>query len=321
VQFDNSSGEIVGSFVRLTAPQDGAILRNFSSEGTALIDAVAVTGYTKDNESFVGSLFKVYGSVAEADVHDNPNALIKVTLDAGATASYDLAQGVSASPGNNSTSLFISVAGSNRTAVVWWTCGASSMTLAGGGGSFDVAAASLCHVFFRSHIEGTADEEAIAQAAQGGLLMAEVYVGTGSEDGSDVGSYGDTSVVVTHTPNGVLVSLGAEGNRPSSVVIRFVPGHNGGPVVLVDGQAVRPASSLGDALDPSNDGAAIEYAMVPSADGNALLVISLPDAASHVVQIQTSSVSVARDVAPALAGVALALLVVAGATAVLFRRR
>jgi hypothetical protein len=176
-------------------------------------------------------------------------------------------------------------------------------------------------VFFRSHIEGTSEEDSIAQAAQSGLLMAEVYVGSGAEHGSDVGTYGDTSVVVTHTPNGVVVSLGAEGNRPSAVVIRFVPGQGGGAVVTVDGHAVRQAASIDDALDPSNDDGTIEYAVASSADGNGLLVISVPDRGSHIVQIETSSAVAVRDVTPAIAGVALALAVVAGAAVILFRRR
>lgn len=321
LQLNASAGEMQGTFVQFKTPSADDILQDFVSDGTSFFDAVSAGSYEKRDEMIEGAQLKIHGSNVDTQVHDNPNALIKFTVDNGTTIAFDLGAGLTAAWARNDSAFNISVDGSNRTAVVWWNCNNTSGTL-GGAHSFEVAAGSTCHVFFRSHVDNPRTEGSISEAAEAGLLMAEVRLGGAGDDG-DVAAYGDTSVVVAHTLEGISVSMGPEGPRPSCVVIRFVPDGDTDPLVFVDGRAVRNADGLHDALDPTDDGQDIEYSFSQNDDGTTVLVISVPDAASHVVQIKAASASVqpARDLTPAVAGVVAALAITAGAAALLFRRR
>jgi hypothetical protein len=322
INLNATAGQMEGVFVQFKTPAADDILQDFVSDGTTFFDAVSAGGYEKRDELVAGAELLVHGSNVDTQVHDNPNALVKFTVDNGTTLSFNLGAGLYADWAGNHSAFNISVSGSNRTATVWWHCNNTNGTLGGGGHSFEVAAGSTCHVFFRSHVEGPPSELAISGAAEAGFLMAEIRVG-GSSDETDVATYGETSVVVAHTLEGVAVSLGPEGNRPSSVVIRFTPDDDKELLVFVDGRAVRMADGLQDALNPTDDGHDIEFSLSPNDDGTALLVVSVPDQASHVVQIKAASVTVqpARDVTPAVAGVVVALAITAGAALILFRRR
>lgn len=322
IHLNATAGEMEGAFVQFKTPAADDILQDFVSDGTVFFDAVSAGGYEKKDELIAGAELQVHGSNVDTQVHDNPNALIKFTVDSGTTLAFDLGAGLSAARAGNHSAFNLSASGSNRTATVWWHCNNTNGTLGGGTHSFEVAAGSTCRVFFRSHVEGPASEDAISDAAEAGFLMAEIRVG-GEGDGGDVASYSETSVVVAHTLEGVSVSLGPEGSRPSSVVIRFTPDGDKDPLVFVDGRAVRTADGLHDALDPTDDGEDIEYSLSPNDDGTTVLVVSVPDQASHVVQIKAASITVqgTRDLTPAVAGVVAALAITAGAALILFRRR
>jgi len=317
---NNTSGEIAGTFVSLFAPANGSIIENFTSEGVRFFDAVAVDGYALEEKTFVGSLVKVTGTRATAQVHDNPSSILQITIDSNTTALFELAEGIGASWGANGT-IALSINGSNRTASVWTTCGENATSLDDENGSFSVASTVACHVFFRSHVLDPSPEALITGAAEGRRLAAEVYVGASDTDEIDVSTYGEADVIVTHAGGRIVVSVASSTNAPTSVIIRFVtPASSGTRTVLVDGRPVRPADSLADSLDATDDGVDVEYS-VSAYDGTGVLVVSIPSPSSHVIEIQSGVAAGPAPAAPSpLLGVAAALALVAVAAVGLFRR-
>jgi hypothetical protein len=320
IGFNNSSGDIVGSFVRLDAPDAADIIENFESDGLLYFDAIAVSGYEKQGQEFIGSLLNVRGVGAEAQVHDNPVTIIKLTLSANATADFDFASGVTgADNGNNSVRL--TVDGSNRTGFIWWACPNGTVALAGDNASLSASATNTpCIVFFRSHIDDPAAEAAIGNAAASGRLAAEVFAGRSAEDGSDVTTYGSAMVVVVRTPGRITISIDTNENAPTSVLVRFVPGEGGRAQVTVDGRAVTESVDLEDSLDASDD-AQTEYSLTPLGN-QGLLVISLPRGGAHLIEVaDVAGALPSANLATSFVGAALGLTLAAVAALVLLRRR
>ena len=318
---NSTSGQITGTFVSLYAPDNGTILENYTSEGVPFFDAVAVDGYALEEKTFIGSLVKVTGTGASAQVHDNPSSILKISLDSNTTALFDLASGINASWGPNGT-LTLAVLGSNRTATVWTSCGPNATSLDEANGTFTVVSTVACHVFFRSHVLDPSAEALITSAAETRRLGAEVYVGEGPTGGIDVATYGDAEVIVSHAGGRLVVSVASFTNSPTSVLIRFVrPASSEATTVLVDGRPVRPADSLADSLDATDDGVDVEYS-VSAYDSTGVLVVSIPSPSSHVIEIQSGVAAGSGPAAPSpLLGVAAALALVAVAAVGLFRRR
>ncbi|HEX9710813.1 MAG TPA: hypothetical protein VGB42_12715 [Candidatus Thermoplasmatota archaeon] len=318
--FDVSAGTVEGAFVQFEVPEDTDVVANYTSDGTLFFEGVAVGGYALSSQEARGSLYNVRGTSAAAQVHDNPNAIMKITLEPNATATFTLGGSV-ALDGWNASALSLSVSGSNRTGAVWWTCGNASLTVAADNASFAVAAPpSPCFVFFRSHVASSPSELHIAAAAGAQQLSAEVWVAESSA--FDAASYGAASVVVTRTDQGIVVSVDPAGVGPRSIVIRFVqPGGDGSVQVQVDGRDAASASGIEDALDATDDSGLPEYTLHSTADGTALLVVSLPDGGPHVIHIEGVAFAPPPDMGPAIAGLALGAAAAGIAGAALFRRR
>ena len=316
---NNTSGEIAGTFVSLFAPANGSILQNYTSEGVLFFDAISVDGYALEEKTFIGSLVKVAGTGATAQVHDNPSSILKVSLDSNTTAVFHLAIGISPSWGANGT-LSLAVDRSNRTASMWTTCGANATILDKANNTFAVAPTIACHAFFRSHVLNPSAEALITQAAESRKLAAEVYVGASATEGVDVSTFGEADVIVTHADGRVVVSVASSTNAPTSVLIRFANlASSAAPTILVDGRPVRPADSLEDSLDATDDGADVEYS-VSAYDSTGVLVVSMPSPGSHVIEIQAPAAALGEPSSPLLGAVA-ALGLVAVAAFGLFRRR
>lgn len=318
---NSTSGQITGTFVSLYAPANGTLVENYSSEGVLFFKAVAIDGYALEEKTFVGSLVKVSGTGAAAQVHDNPSSILKISLDSNTTAHFDLASGINPSWGPNGT-LTLAVNGSNRTATVWTSCGANATSLDEANGTFTVASTVACHVFFRSHVLDPSAEALITGAAESRKLAAEVYVGEGPAGGIDVATYGEAEVIVSHAGGRVVVSVASSTNSPTSVLIRFVrPASSEATTVLVDGHPVRPADGLADSLDATDDGVDVEFS-IGAYDGTGVLVVSIPSPSSHVIEIQSGVAAAPAPPAPSpLLGVAAAAALVAAAAFGIFRRR
>jgi hypothetical protein len=309
-----TSGSIEGIYVTLVSPADTDLVQNYTSEGIRFFDSVSVPGYVLLDKTFFNAVMRIDGTGASLQVHDNPSSVLKVALENGSAATFALAAGISAGWGPNGT-VALSIAGSNRTASIWSTCGNNTTTLSASGDSVAVAASMNCNVFFRSHVLDPSAERPFNNAAENGQLAAEVYA-SGS---GDVTTFGDVTVVLSHAPPRVVVSVESQTNAPASVLIRFdAKGPN--PVVLVDGQPARLADGLGDALDASDDAGQVEVSL--ETQGNTgYLVVSLPSPNAHVIEIQDAAVVQQ----PAGEPIGLAIAAAAGLTAlaavVLFRRR
>ena len=311
---NNTSGAIEGVFVALMAPADTHLVENYTSEGIRFFDSVAVPGYVLLEKTFFNAVVKIDGTGASLQVHDNPSSVLKVALENGSTATFALASGISAAAGPNGTAT-LSINGSNRTASIWSTCGNNTTTIGASGGSVEVTAPMNCNVFFRSHVLDPSAERRFNTAAENGQLAAEVYAyGNG-----DVTTFGDVTVVLSHAPPRVVVSVESQSNAPASVLIRF-DAKGGNPVVLVDGQPAALADGVADALDATNDGGEVEVSL--ETQGNVgYLVVSLPSTSAHVIEIQDAVVVQHPPAEPVGLALAAAAAVTALAAIALFRRR
>jgi hypothetical protein len=331
-----TSGVIEGAFVSLAAPAAGALVANYTSEGLLIIDALEVAGYQLQETMIQGAQLRVVGSGASARVHDSKNAVLKVELEFAAVGSFRFADGVTVGPGPEG-SFLLSFDGSNRTAALWTNCGAGAASLAGGGGGdddddggsldyrVDVAAADPCDVFLRFRVEPPppgavpSPETAIDRAIEAGHLAAEVTVGEDAADRDDVALYADIEVLVGHADDRIVVSIQSQG--PASVLVRFTPPGEGADLeILIDGRPPAFAGGFEDAMNASDDGGQVEVNFERDGSGS-LVVISVPDPQSHVVEIRTA---VAAGPAPppqaSVYAVLAAIAITAAAAFLLFRR-
>jgi opacity protein-like surface antigen len=310
-----TSGVIEGVFVTLVAPSDTRVVENYTSEGIRFFDSVAVPGYVLLDKTFLNAVVKIDGTGASLQVHDNPNSVLKVALDNGSTATFALADGISAAAGPNFT-VALSIDGSNRTASIWSACGNASISISAAGDSVEVVAPMNCNVFFRSHVDDPSPESRFNNAVENGHLAAEIYASAG-----DVTTFGDVVVIVSHAPPRTVVSLESQSNAPASVLIRFdaAPGKQT-PVVLVDGVPAQVAGSLEDALDATDDGGQVEVS-IETQGNTGYLVVSLPSPTSHVIEIQDAFTVVQPPAEPTGLAIAAGAAVTALAAVVLFRRR
>ncbi len=312
---NNTSGVIEGIFVTLVAPADTDLVENYTSEGVRFFDSVAVPGYVLLETTFFNAVVKIDGTSASLQVHDNPSSVLKVALENGSTATFALADGITAAWGPNGT-VALAIAGSNRTASIWSTCGENATSIGAGNDTVEVGAAMNCNLFFRSHVVDPSAERRFSAAAENGQLAAEIYA-----NGADVTTFGDVDVIVSHAAPRLVVSVESQTNSPASVLIRFdasPAGHT--PVVLVDGQPARQADSLADALDASDDGGEVEVSL--ETQGNTgYLVVSLPSTTSHVIEVQDAVFVQTPPAEPVGLAIGAAAALTALAAVVLFRRR
>jgi hypothetical protein len=314
-----TTGVIEGAFISFVAPAAGALLENYTTDGVRFFSRVSVPGYALADTRFSGSLVRLLGSPASADVHDTPGPTLIATFLANASATFELGTGITAAAGPNG-GLVLSVSGSNRTGTAWGDC-ALAIDLAST--AFSVAAPADCKVNFNSQAHTGANGSNVAAAAQTGALAAEVYVGDTPGDPSDIAAYGNATVIVAHAGDRTIVSVETLSDGPRSVVIHFAaPAAGDHTQVLIDGKPAKAADGMDDALQPADDGGQIEYLL--TADGSTgLLVVSLPNSGSHVIEMQSVGAGPAPPAAspsPLLAAV-LAMALVAGAAVVVFRRR
>lgn len=319
---NQTSGAVDGYFVDFTVPGQDAIIESFASEGVAFFDSVSVAGYALENWTTYEALVTVTGAGASAMVHDNPSSVLQLTLEAGSTALFDLSDGIGAAWEQNG-SIDINASGVNRSGALWTTCGLANMTLDAAASTIEVAAGTRCHVFFRSHVLEPARDDAISGAAQSGALVAEIFAGGSSEEGSDVTEFGEVEVIVARAPDRLLVTVASDAGAPASVLVRFVPPGAGETlVILVDGEPAQYAAGLGDALDPTDDGGVAE-ASFERAGANAFVVVSLPGPGAHVIELKTIVAAVPAprtEPSPVILGAVLGFAVAAFAALALFRR-
>lgn len=315
---NNSTGAIEGTFISLLAPSAGNIVEAYTADGVRYLDAVSVGGYGQLNETFANSVVQIDGSTASAEVHDTPGATLKVSLEAGASAAFDAGTGVAVSWGPNGT-VALSGGSVDSLAVVWTNC--ESITIDAGAQGFMVAASHKCNVLVRTHQAATAEESQISNATEAKKVAAEVDVSGDASDAPSITTYADSTVSVDREEQGLRVTVDSPVHTPASVVIRYVRENGSGtPVVDVDGQPAVRASSLEDALDASDDGGVIEYAVVETEDG-LVVVISMPVQGAHVVEIHPEVAAITASTPVPIIGAALGFGLAALAAAMLFRRR
>jgi hypothetical protein len=317
--FEVEGGAVVGTFVQFEVPAAPAVLANYTSDGTLFFASVEATGYTHSSSLARGSNYFLAGQGAQAHIHDNPNAILKLTVEPNRTAQFTLGPSVSVADAGLEE-LSLEVSGSNRTGSLWWTCGNGSADVDAGNGSFSVEAADdACFVFFRSHIESSPSDLRIAAAASAMHVAAELWVAEGGDFGAAV--YGASPIVVSQGPGHFTVSVGPRGGGPTSLVVRFVP--PAGPhdlEVHLDGWPATQASDMADVLDPAPGAVAPAYAQGSTPDGYGLLLVLLPDGGPHVLSVRMLSGPVG-EVDASMAGLILGVAFTGVAAAALLRGR